>query len=76
MRRSMTRLLLSMMAVLTLATSFSQMGCYAEEVYRGPDGRPYRHERWHDEHVYQHEDGRWYAHRGGNWVVVEGVDIR
>jgi len=72
--RAMTRLLLSMMAVLTLATSFA--GCYSDEVYRGRDGRAYRHERWHDEHVYQHEDGRWYANRSGNWVVVEGVDIR
>jgi hypothetical protein len=76
MRRSMTRLLLSMMAVLTLATSFSQMGCYVEEVHRGRDGRVYRHERWREEHVYQHEDGRWYANRNGNWVVVDDVDIR
>jgi hypothetical protein len=40
------------------------------------DRRGYRHERWHNEDVYRHEDGRWYANRGGNWVVVEDVDIR
>jgi hypothetical protein len=74
--KTMRRFLLAAFAVIALAGSFSQIACYAEEVYRGPDGRAYRHERWHDEHVYQHEDGRWYAHRGGNWVVVEGVDIR
>jgi len=74
--RTLSRFLFAMMAVLTLAGSFTQVACYAEEVYRDPYGHPYRHERWHDEHVYQHEDGRWYAHRGNDWVVVEGVDIR
>jgi hypothetical protein len=49
-----------------LAIAVSQTGCYAEE-YRGKDGRAYRHERWHGEHVYQREDGRWYSRRGEVW---------
>jgi len=73
--RILSRSILSMLAVLTLATCFSQTACYAEE-YRDGHGHPYRHERWHGEHVYQREDGRWYAHRDNNWVIVEGVDIR
>jgi len=73
--RTLSRIVLSMVTVLTLAASFTQAACF-EEVYRDPQGRPYRHERWRDEHVWQHEDGRWYANRNGQWVVVEGVEIR
>ena len=74
--RSISRLVMSMMAVLTLAGAVAQGGCYAEEVYRDPYGHPYRHEVWRGQHVWLHEDGRWYAHRDNNWTVVEGVDIR
>ena len=65
-----------MLTVLALSVAFTQAACYAEVVHRDASGRAYRHERWREEHVYQHEDGRWYAHRNGNWVYVEGVEIR
>jgi len=68
--RSLSRVLLAAMTVLSLLGSFSQAACYAEE-YRNGRGEPYRHARWHDEHVYQHEDGRWYAHRDSGWVAVD-----
>jgi hypothetical protein len=68
--RKLNRTILSMLALLTLVGSVSVAGCYAEE-YRDGNGRAYRHARWHDEHVYQHEDGRWYARRNNGWVVVD-----
>jgi hypothetical protein len=66
--KRLTRLLLSAITVLTLSLSLT--GCRAE-IFRDPQGREYRHARWHDEHVYQREDGRWHARRHGAWVVVE-----
>lgn len=63
-----SRLVLASLAALTLAGSMT--GCFPEE-YRDSHGRAYRHERWHGEHVYLHEDGRWRARRNGEWVVVE-----
>ena len=60
------------LTALTLGTSLG--GCYVR--YNDSYGHAYRHGRWHGEDVYRHEDGRWYAHRGGQWVVVEEVDIR
>ncbi len=67
--RVLSRSLLSWLSVFSLAASFSQAACFAEE-YRDDHGRLYRHARWHDEHLYQREDGHWYARRNGQWVVV------
>jgi len=64
----MQRFALTLFTVLTLS-------CYAHE-YVGPDHRPYRHERWHGEDVYQHEDGRWYVRREHEWVVRPEVVIK
>jgi hypothetical protein len=65
----MRRILFSALAALSLA------GCFGHEEYRDHDGHPYRHERWHNEDVYRHEDGRWYSRRGNDWVVRADVDI-
>ena len=66
----MRRILFSALAALSLA------GCFAhEEEYRGRDGRAYRHERWHNEDVYRHEDGRWYSRRNNDWVIRADVDL-
>ncbi len=65
----MRRVLLAMFAALSLSS------CYAHE-YAGPERRPYRHERWHGEDVYQREDGRWYARRNNEWVLEPGVEER
>lgn len=70
--RKLTRLLLSALTILTLAGSFSLTGCYLEE-YQDDHGRAYRRERWHNERVYQREDGRWHARRNGVWVIVPEV---
>ncbi len=82
----MRRILLLVLAAATLD------GCYVHEPdrreerreaehrreaeYRDREGRPYRHERWHDEDVYLREDGRWYSRRGNEWVFRPDVDIR
>ena len=50
------------------------VGCAVHE-YRDDRGRAYHHRRWHNEELYQHEDGRWYARRHDNWVHVE-ADFR
>ena len=72
--RTLTRFLLSGLTVLTLAGGMSLTGCYAEE-YRDDHGHAYRHARWHDEHVYQREDGKWHARRNGVWVILPEVHI-
>ena len=51
-------------------TLFGVVGCAVEE-YRDHSGHPYHHRRWHDEVVYQREDGGWYARRNDAWVHVE-----
>ena len=56
----------------TLALSLLATACFPPE-FRDAHGNPYRHEKWHDEHVYLREDGRWHARRHGDWVPVEGV---
>jgi hypothetical protein len=73
--KTVSRFFSAMLAVLFLAGAFTATACYVEDVQRGPNGRVYRHARWHDEHVYQHEDGRWYAQRNNTWVVVEDARI-
>jgi hypothetical protein len=73
----MKRFLLSALAAMTLGGSLMMDGCYAHEgYYTDVYGRPYRHERWHDEDVWQREDGRWYGRRGEAWVVRGDVVIR
>jgi hypothetical protein len=67
--RTLSKFFLAMLTALTFVVGFSQAGCYAEE-FRGADGRVYRHSRWQNEHVYQHEDGHWYARRNNQWTVV------
>jgi hypothetical protein len=69
---AISRQLIHALAAITLGSSLG--GCYVR--YHDPHGHPYRHEHWHGEDVYRHEDGRWYANRNGQWVVVEEVDIR
>jgi hypothetical protein len=67
MRRSV---LAAVVAALSLA------GCYVREpAYMGPDRHAYRHARWHGEHVYKREDGRWYARRHDEWVLRPEVVI-
>ena len=61
--------------VLAMLTALSLGGCYVHE-YAGPDHRPYRHQRWHDEDVYRREDGRWYVHRNNQWVLRPDVEER
>lgn len=68
--RSLSRVVLAAMAVLTLLGSFSLAACFPDE-YRNARGEPYRHARWNNEHVYQREDGHWYAHRDSGWVGVD-----
>jgi hypothetical protein len=46
-----------------------------QQEYRDREGRVYRHERWHDQDVYQREDGRWYSRRGDDWVIRADVDL-
>jgi hypothetical protein len=55
-------------------TMLGVVGCYRHE-YNDRYGHPYHHRRWHNEEVYQREDGRWYAHRNNDWVHVE-ADFR
>jgi hypothetical protein len=69
----MRRILLSTLAALTLGGSM--VGCFGHEEYRDRGGHAYRHERWHNEDVYRHEDGRWYSRRGNDWVVRADVDL-
>ena len=74
----MRRILVSVLVALTLG------GCYVhgpdrreerrEAECRDREGRPCRHERWHDEDVY-FRDGRWDSRRGNEWVVRPEVDI-
>jgi len=45
-------------------------------VYIDRSGREYRHARWHDEDVWQREDGRWYSRRDNDWILRADVDIR
>jgi hypothetical protein len=48
----MKRIILSALAALTLGGSLG--GCYAHGTeYNDVYGRPYRHERWHDQDVWQ-----------------------
>ena len=68
--RSLTRAISVALTIFFLGSSVSLMACWPEE-YRNEHGRPYRHERWHGEHVYQHEDGHWYARRNDGWFVVD-----
>lgn len=49
------------------------VGC-AHEEYRDRSGHAYHHRHWHNEEVYQREDG-WYARRNNDWVRVN-VDFR
>ena len=72
--RTLSRILHLAVMAATLAGSLSMTACFPPE-YRDPYGHPYRHARWHDEHVYLREDGRWHARRNGAWVPVEGVEI-
>ena len=72
--KKLSRLFVGALMLFTLAGSLTLTGCWAE-VQRDPQGREYRHRRWHGEHVYQREDGRWHARRGGLWVVVDGVTV-
>ena len=65
----MRRTLLAALAVLSLSS------CYVHE-YSEESGRPYRHERWHGEDVYQREDGRWYARHHDDWVLRAEVNIK
>ena len=51
------------------------VGCFGHEEYRDRGGHAYRHERWHNEDVYRHEDGRWYSRRGNDWVIRADVDL-
>jgi hypothetical protein len=84
----MRRIVLSTLAALTFAGSM--VGCYGhderrdrversreirQQEYRDREGRAYRHERWHDQDVYQREDGRWYSRRGDDWVIRADVDL-
>ena len=70
--RKFSRFLVSAMFVLTLASGLSMTACFPQE-YHDVHGNRYRHERWHEQHVYQHEDGRWYARSNNSWVVVADV---
>jgi hypothetical protein len=72
--KKLTRMFLGALTLLTLAGSLTLTGCWVE-VQRDPQGREYRHRRWHGEHVYQREDGHWHARRNGLWVVVDGVTV-
>ena len=60
------------LASMTLAGVLA--GC-GPAVYHDRYGHPYHHRRWHDEYVYQREDGNWYARRHDNWVHIE-ADFR
>jgi hypothetical protein len=55
---------------LTGLTLFGVVGCAVEE-YRDRSGHPYHHRRWHEEEVYQREDGGWYARRHNDWIRIE-----
>jgi hypothetical protein len=70
----MKRVLLSLFAALTLGGSIG--GCYASHPeYTDVYGRPYRHEHYKDQDVWQREDGRWYARHNNDWVVRGDVVI-
>ncbi|HEY2030969.1 MAG TPA: hypothetical protein VGH20_17350 [Myxococcales bacterium] len=84
----MRRILLSTLAAVTLGGTLG--GCYAHDdsrdreyrhenrdrhVYIDRSGREYRHARWHDEDVWQREDGRWYTRNNNDWILRADVDI-
>jgi hypothetical protein len=82
----MKKTLFATLAALTLGGTLA--GCYAHEdydhdrayhhhddLYRDREGRVYRHERWHDQDVWQREDGRWYARQNNDWILRADVDI-
>lgn len=86
----MRRILLSTLAAVMLGGTLG--GCYAHDDYRDREyrehelrgrhiyidrsGREYRHARWHDEDVWQREDGRWYARHNDDWILRADVDVR
>ena len=83
----MRRILLSALTALTmsscLAHEYDSGGRRHEEYregqrddgYRDSQGRAYRKARWHDEDVYQREDGHWYSRRNNDWVMRAEINL-